>query len=156
MTTSRDTVAALNPPSLDTDDLAAAWDTLTGWASHGISDRQTATARAKSDAQTAYAEADQLLDRLETLLRDNDLDPHDLGDAPNRAAQAPRIVAVTIERARGQVETIQRSRADAASIQEKIETTRTKQQVAAELARLMRSNKFPQWLANHALCTVGH
>lgn len=154
LTTSRDTVAALNPPSLDTDDLAAAWATLTGWASRSVSDRQTATARVESDAQSAHIEADQLLERLETLLRDNDLDPHDLGDAPGRAAQAPRIVAVAAERARGQVETIQRSRADAASIQERIETARAKQQVAAELARLMRSNRFPQWLANSALDTL--
>ncbi|MFB7560474.1 AAA family ATPase [Streptomyces brevispora] len=154
LTTSRDAVAALNPPSLDTDDLAAAWSTLTGWASRSVSDRQAATVCAESDAQTAQAEADQFLARLETLLRDNDLDPHGLGDAPARAAQAPRIVAVTAERARGQVETIQRSRADAASIRDKIDDARTRQQVAAELARLMRSNKFPQWLANSALDTL--
>ncbi|MFG1663779.1 AAA family ATPase [Streptomyces sp. Y7] len=154
LTTTRDTVAALNPPSLDTDDLATAWSTLSGWASRSVSDRQAATARAESHAQSAHAEADQLLDRLETLLRDSDLDPQALGDGPGRAAQAPRIVAVTAERARGQVETIQRSRADAASIQERIEAARDKQQVAAELARLMRSNRFPQWLANSALDTL--
>ncbi|MGW4177079.1 AAA family ATPase [Streptomyces rubiginosohelvolus] len=154
LTTSRDTVAALNPPSLDPDDLAAAWATLTGWASQSVSDRQTATARAESDAKSAHAEADQRLDRLDTLLRDNDLDPRDLGDAPGRATQAPRIVAVAAERARAQVETIQRSRADAAAIQERIETARTRQQVAAELARMMRSNRFPQWLANSALDTL--
>ncbi|MEU9456754.1 SMC family ATPase [Streptomyces sp. NPDC048277] len=154
LTTSRDTVAALNPPSLDTDDLAAAWATLTGWASRSGSDRQAATARAEADAQSAHAEADQLLERLDTLLRDNDLDPHDLGDTPGRAAQASRMVVVAAERARGHVETIQRSRADAALIQEEIETARTRQQVAAELARLMRSNRFPQWLANSALDTL--
>lgn len=154
LTTSRDTVAALNPPSLDPDDLAAAWSTLTGWASRSVSDRQTATARAESDAHSAHAEADQLLAHLETHLRDNDLNPHDLGDTSDRAAQAPRIVAVVAERARGQVETIQRSRTEAASIQEKIETAHTRRQVAAELARLMRSNNFPQWLADSALDTL--
>jgi exonuclease SbcC len=154
LTTSRDTVAALNPPSLDTDDLAAAWAILTDWASRSVSHRQAATARAESDAQSAHAEADQLLERLETLLRDNDLDPHDLGDIPGRAAQAPRIVAVAAERARGHIETIQRSRTNAASIRVKIETARTRQQVAAELARLMRSNRFPQWLANSVLDTL--
>lgn len=154
LTNSRDTVAALNPPSLDTDDLAAAWATLTGWASRSVSDRQAATARADSDAQTAHDEADQLLGHLEALLRDDDLDPHDLGDGPDRAVQAPRMVAVAAERARGYVEMIQRSLADAASIRDKIDTARTRQQVAAELARLMRSNKFPQWLANSALDTL--
>ncbi|MCZ9344594.1 hypothetical protein NGM37_43290, partial [Streptomyces sp. TRM76130] len=79
---------------LDTDDLAAAWSTLTGWASRQISDRQTAIARADTDTQTAHNEADQLLGSLETLLRGNDLDPQDLGDSPGRAAQAPRVVAV--------------------------------------------------------------
>ncbi|MFE0732993.1 AAA family ATPase [Streptomyces antibioticus] len=151
---SRDTVAALSPPSLDTDDLAAAWSTLTGWASRQISDRQTAIARADTDTQTAHNEADQLLGSLETLLRGNDLDPQDLGDSPGRAAQAPRVVAVAAERARGQVKTIQRSRADADAIQDKIDDARTRQQVAAELARLMRSNKFPQWLATSALDTL--
>ncbi|MFI5477029.1 SbcC/MukB-like Walker B domain-containing protein [Streptomyces cacaoi] len=46
------------------------------------------------------------------------------------------------------------SLADAASIRDKIETARTRQQVAAELARLMRANKFPQWLADSALDTL--
>ncbi|WP_037691738.1 AAA family ATPase [Streptomyces scabiei] len=154
LTAARDAVAALNPPSLAAADLAAAWATLTGWADRGVSDRQVATVRADSDAQTAHDEADQLLGRLEALLRDNGLDPHDLGDGPGRAAQAPRVVAVAAERSRGQVEMIQRSLADAASIRDKIDAARTRQQVAAELARLMRSTKFPQWLANSALDTL--
>ncbi|MER5905138.1 SMC family ATPase [Streptomyces mirabilis] len=154
LTATRDAVAALNPPSLDTADLAAAWSTLTAWADRGVSDRQDDTVRAHTDAQSAHDEAEQLLGRLEALLRDDDLDPHDLGSGPDRAAQAPRVVAVAAERARGQVEMIQRSLADAASIRDKIETARTRQQVAAELARLMRSNKFPQWLANSALDTL--
>ncbi|MFJ8062932.1 AAA family ATPase [Streptomyces sp. NPDC096142] len=154
LTATRDAVAALNPPSLDPDDLATAWATLAAWADRGVSDRQHDTARAHTDAQSAHDEAEQLLGRLEALLRDDDLDPHDLGDGPDRAAQAPRVVAVAAERARGQVEMIQRSLADAASIREKIDTARTRQQVAAELARLMRSNKFPQWLANSALDTL--
>ncbi|MFD0327190.1 SbcC/MukB-like Walker B domain-containing protein [Streptacidiphilus monticola] len=49
---------------------------------------------------------------------------------------------------------IHRSLADAAAIQDKIDSARTQQQVAAELARLMRSNKFPQWLAESALDTL--
>jgi exonuclease SbcC len=49
---------------------------------------------------------------------------------------------------------IQRSLADAAAVQDKIDSARTRQQVAAELARLMRSNKFPQWLADSALDTL--
>ncbi|MBB5939198.1 AAA family ATPase [Streptomyces zagrosensis] len=154
LTATRDAVAALNPPSLDLDDLATAWATLTAWADRGASDRQHDTARAHTDAQSAHDEAEQLLGRLEALLRDDDLDPHDLKDGPDRAAQAPRVVAVAAERARGQVEMIQRSLADAASIREKIDTAHTRQQVAAELARLMRSNKFPQWLANSALDTL--
>ncbi|WP_326782754.1 SMC family ATPase [Streptomyces sp. NBC_00151] len=154
LTATRDTVSTLNPPSLDTTDLAAAWSTLTAWADRGVSDRQDATERARTDAQSAHDEAEQLVSRLEGLLRDDGLDPHDLGDSPDRAVQAPRMVAVAAERARGQVEMIQRSRADAASMRDKIDAARTRQQVAAELARLMRSNKFPQWLANSALDTL--
>ncbi|MFD6548542.1 AAA family ATPase [Streptomyces sp. NPDC058398] len=154
LTATRDAVAALNPPSLDTADLAVAWSALTTWADRGVSDRQVDTERARTDALSAHDEAEQLVGRLEGLLRDDDLDPHDLGDGPDRAAQAPRMVAVAAERARSQVEIIQRSRADAASIQDKIDTARSRQQVAAELARLMRSNKFPQWLANSALDTL--
>ncbi|MFC8965492.1 AAA family ATPase [Streptomyces sp. NPDC057094] len=154
LTATRDAVAALNPPSLDTADLAVAWSTLTSWADREASDRQDNTERARTDAQSAHDEAEQLLGRIEALLRDDGLDPHDLGDSPDRATQAPRMVAVAAERARGQVGTIQRSRADAASIQDKIDTARSRHQVAAELARLMRSNKFPQWLANSALDTL--
>ncbi|MYY13500.1 AAA family ATPase [Streptomyces sp. SID4919] len=154
LTATRDEVAALEPPSLDTDDLAAAWAALTDWATRGASDRQAQTALAHADAQSSHDEAEQLLERLEALLRDDGLDPHDLGDGPERAAQAPRLVAVAAERARGQVKMIQRSLADAASTRDKIETARTRQQVAAELARLMRANKFPQWLADSALDTL--
>ncbi|WP_432177147.1 AAA family ATPase [Streptomyces sp. Tue6028] len=154
LTATRDAVAALNPPSLDTDDLAAAWTTLTSWADRGASERQADTVRADTDARTAHDEAEQLLGRLEALLRDEDLDPHDLGDGPGRASQAPRVVAVAAERARGQAEMIRRSLTNAASIRDKIDAARTRQQVAAELARLMRSNKFPQWLADSALDTL--
>ncbi|MFE2267153.1 AAA family ATPase [Streptomyces griseosporeus] len=154
LTAARDAVAALKPPSLDTDDLAAAWASLAAWATRAADDRQADTLRAQADAHTAHSEAEQLLGQLEGLLRDHDLDPQDLGDGPGRAAQAPRVVAVAAERARGRVEMIQRSLADAAAVQDKIDSARTRQQVAAELARLMRSNKFPQWLADSALDTL--
>ncbi|MBX7554975.1 SMC family ATPase [Streptomyces sp. tea 10] len=154
LTAARDAVAALAPPSLDTDDLAAAWAALASWAAREASDRQADTAQAQADAQAANDKAEQLLDQLEALLRDHDLDPHDLGDGPGRATQAPRMVAVAAERARGQAERIQRSLAAAASLRDKIDAARTRQRVAAELARLMRANKFPQWLADSALDTL--
>ncbi|MEU1599961.1 SbcC/MukB-like Walker B domain-containing protein [Streptomyces sp. NPDC005708] len=154
LTAARDAVAALDPPSLDTDDLAAAWATLADWAARGATIRQADTLRAQADAQAAHDEAEQLLSQLEALLRDHDLEPHALGDGPGRAARAPRVVAVAAERARGQVETVQRRLADAAAIQDKIDTARTRQQVSAALAGLMRSNKFPQWLADSALDTL--
>lgn len=151
LTAARDTVAALEPPSLDTDDLAAAWTALASWAARGAGDRQADTEHAQADAQAANNEAEQLLDQVEGLLRDHHLDPHDLGDGPGRASQAPRMVAVEAERARSQVDRIQRSLADAASLRNEIDTARVRQQVATELAKLMRSNKFPQWLADSAL-----
>ena len=151
LTKARDAVALLEPPSLDTDDLAAAWAALASWAARGAGDRQADTVRAQADAQAANNEADQLLDELEALLRDHDLEPRELGSGPGRAAQAPRMVAVAAERAEGEVRRIQRSLADAASLRGKIDAARVRQQVAAELAKLMRSNKFPQWLADSAL-----
>lgn len=154
LTATRDKVARLDPPHLDINDLTSAWAALTNWATRAADDRQAETLRVQADAQTATSEAQELLEQLKTLLRDHDLDPGDLGDEPGGAAHASRKVAVAVERAHGQLQQIQHSLADAASLQNKIDDARTRHQVADQLAKLMRANKFPQWLAESALDTL--
>ncbi|MFD7626630.1 AAA family ATPase [Streptomyces sp. NPDC059851] len=154
LTGARDAVAALNPPRLDADDLAAAWAALEDWAARGADDRQAEVLRAQAEARAAEHGAEQLLAELEAALRSDGLDPRELGDGPGRAARAPQVVAVAAERARAQVEAIRHRLAEAASVQDGIDTARARHHVADELARLMRANKFPQWLADSALDTL--
>ncbi len=151
LTAARDTVAALTPPLPDTADVATAWAELLDWAARGAADRRAETVRAQAEARAATDEADELLDRLESQLTGHGLDPRDLGEGPGRAAHAPRVAAVAVERARAEAERIGRDVAEAASVRDRIATARTRQQVATELARLMRSERFPRWLAESVL-----
>ncbi|MGW3059704.1 AAA family ATPase [Streptomyces goshikiensis] len=154
LTAARDTVAALAPPRPDTADLAAAWADLVYWAAREAAGRQAEAVGRHAEARAAADEADTLLGRLESQLSEHGLDPGNLGEGPGRAAQAPRVVAIAVERARAEAQRIVRELADAASVHQRIGTARARHQVAAELARLMRSERFPRWLAEAALDTL--
>ncbi|WP_329315387.1 SMC family ATPase [Streptomyces sp. NBC_01278] len=154
LTAARDTVAALAPPRPDTADLAAAWADLVDWAAREAAGRRAEALGRRAEARAATDDADELLDRLDAQLSDHGLDPGHLGEGPGRAAHAPRVVAIAVERARAEAERIVRDLAEAASVRERADTARTRQQVATELARLMRSERFPRWLAESALDTL--
>lgn len=150
----RDAIGALAPPPVDTDDLTAGWATLTAWAQQAIADRTDKVHHAHAEENAATNEKQDLTRQLNVLLVEHDLGPDLLDEDPSQITQAPRIIAVAAERARGKVEAIARSIHEAAAIRDKIDAARTAQQVAAELAGLMRANRFPQWLAEAALDTL--
>jgi exonuclease SbcC len=154
LNTARDGLAFLNPPALDPDDLAAGWAVLATWAQHGSTDRQGRITQALAEADAAAGQEQQFVAELEGQLRERDIDPADLGTGPGRAEQAPRVVAVAAERARGNLDAIRSSLAEASLLREKIGSARIQQQVATELAGLMRSDKFPRWLAEAGLDTL--
>ncbi len=151
---SRDHVAPLSPPALDPADLAAGWATLATWAQQGARERRERIAQAGAEADTATGQEQRLFGELEGLLRDRDIDPADLGTGPTRATEAPRVVAVAVERARGRRAAIQASLAEASRLRDQIGSARTRQQVATELSGLMRSDKFPRWLVEAGLDTL--
>ncbi|MFE2141412.1 AAA family ATPase [Streptomyces sp. NPDC059456] len=154
LTAARDSVAALAPPRPDTADLAAAWADLVDWAAREAAGRRAEAAGRHAEARAAADEADVLLDRLESQLSEHGLDPGSLGEGPGRAAHAPRVVAIAVERARAEAERIVRDLAEAASLGRRIDTARARHQVGHELAVLMRSERFPRWLAESALDTL--
>lgn len=154
LTAARDTVAALAPPRPDTADLAAAWAGLVHWAAREAAGRRAEAVRRHAESRAAADEAETLLARLESQLTEHGLDPGDLGEGPGRAAHAPMVVAIAVERARAEVQRIVHDLAEATSVQQRIDTARAQQQVATELARLMRSERFPRWLAESALDTL--
>jgi exonuclease SbcC len=75
-------------------------------------------------------------------------------DAAVQAVKVPQVVAVEVERARGQTAGIVEQRARAADLRTRIGTETAAKQVGAELQLLMSAKRFPQWLANAALDTL--
>jgi len=142
----RDNLVPLHAPQVDDTNIEGAWALLTAWA------RQQATIRARLILEAADAVAVAKADRnsrigslgAELLVNDIDL-PDD-----NVAAAAP-LVAVALERARGLTERIVADRRRAENLTRQIQAAVEDQQVARLLADLLRSNKFPQWLAAAAL-----
>ncbi len=149
----RDSVAALEPPA-PVEDLAASWEALAGWAAAAARSRTDAAAEADAEASDATRRLQDLLDELDAALHSHDVDTAGLPDGAERAAAAKTTAAVAAERARGEADAVARRLADAESVRTKIDDARSRHQVASELAGLLRSNRFPQWLADAALDTL--
>ena len=151
----RDTVAAWTPPVLDDTDLVAAWAQLTEWAETQAAAQEGTVDTAQKHAATAGEEAATLTATLVTELDAHGLDPTVVATTPREvAARAPRAVEVAAERARGELAALQQAMKNAERLRKDIGKATEKQKVAEMLAGLLRSNKFPQWLADAALDTL--
>ena len=147
LTAAREAVVVLTPPTLTSDDLAAAWRTLVEWAERRRTELEAAAAKLRDDAAAQRVEQNRLTEQITRRTQEHDLPlPADSGPE-----HAPRVVAVALQKARSDAEEIARSMAAAAELQEHIDAQRETQSVAGLLAGLLRSNKFPRWLANSAL-----
>ena len=138
------------PPVLSDTDLQAAWSELVAWAAGAVTvqnDGLAASTAAAAESRAAVATATV---QVQKLLSDNELD-QDAETGAALAAQASRLVAVAAERARNRADSIATSLSQLASLQTKIADASERQQVAEQLAALLRSNKFPEWLASSVL-----
>jgi len=148
LTAVRDRLAVLEPPRLDLDDLAAAWDVFSAWMTdcrHALTEHRE---RAERDRTAAAAEC---AERLAALLVETGLEPVEAEPVEATLARIDRSVTRQAEQARSERQRIAERRRAAADQRTQIEAATQRQRVADSLRLLMRSNNFPQWLASTAL-----
>lgn len=146
LTTARDAVLGLSPPPVATDDLVAGWQVLVTWAEGQGADLTARAAALVMDAEGHQAEHSRLTEQVVRRTRELEV------EVPNdETTQASRAVAVALQKSRDQVEAIAEDIAEAADLTRKVEAQRETQSVAGMLAGLLRSNRFPRWLAEAAL-----
>jgi DNA repair protein SbcC/Rad50 len=141
----RDSVVGLGAPAVQEGGLAAAWEALAGWATREHAERSQRLpdleAAAAALRQEIIADATALLDLLSEHGITGVTDP----------AQALGEVADHLARARVDLDRVRRDRAEAARLDEQIRAHREDEQVATELGRLLRSDRFERWLCGEAL-----
>jgi DNA repair protein SbcC/Rad50 len=141
----RDSVVGLGAPAVQEGGLAAAWEALAGWATREHAERSQRLpdleAAAAALRQEITADATALLDLLSEHGITGVTDP----------AQALGEVADHLARARVDLDRVRRDRAEAARLDEQIRAHREDEQVATELGRLLRSDRFERWLCGEAL-----
>ncbi|HEY3009395.1 MAG TPA: SMC family ATPase [Micromonosporaceae bacterium] len=143
----RDRLAALAPPPVERDDLAAAWRALADWATSEVESRRrrrTTAAKAVTAADATVAAAQ---DRLASLFGAAGVDP------PARLGEDgyARAAAVAVERAEADRRRLAERRAQADELlRQRAEHERTGR-VAKALAGHLRANNFERWLLEEAL-----
>jgi DNA repair protein SbcC/Rad50 len=141
----RDSVVGLGAPAVQEGGLAAAWEALAGWATRENAERSQRLpdleAAASALRQEIIAGATALLGLLSEHGITGATDP----------AQALGEVADHLARARADLDRVRRDRAEAARLDEQVRSHREDEQVATELGRLLRSDRFERWLCGEAL-----
>lgn len=136
------TVADLDPPVPDADDVTVQWKELLAWRDRTRDRIQSET----EDAGKAVAESEAVAMRArEDLI--SDLEKHGLDPVEPFAAQ----VAAALQVARGTVERHQRSVEEAVRLTAEIEESTASGAVANALAHHLKANGFEQWLMAGAL-----
>ncbi|MBW3666082.1 MAG: SMC family ATPase [Actinobacteria bacterium] len=139
------TVADLDPPVPDADDVTVQWKELMVW-------RDQSRERLQSDmelAREALAETEaHVKEARQELLAD--LERHGLEPVEPFAAQ----LAGALQTARSTVERYQRSAEEAVALTGEIEASMASAAVANALANHLRSNGFEQWLMAGALADL--
>jgi exonuclease SbcC len=147
---SRDSVVFLGAPPVarpaeEGTGLAAAWQTLTTWASAQHADRTARQPELDAAAASLQQRVRGDLDAITGLLAE-----HDITDAPD-PARAPAAVAAHTIRAETQLKAVRRDRAQAARLDEQIRHRQEEEQVATMLGQLLRAGSFERWLCSEAL-----
>jgi DNA repair protein SbcC/Rad50 len=140
----RDSVAALAPPSVDRTDLGAAWTLLAQWATAQATSLQTQRSRHSEALDKAQAELGKLAGALGALFEAAGL------PAP-KPGQHQRAAAVAVERATATRERIVQMRAQAEALRKQRASVESERQVASALAQHLRANNFEAWLLQEAL-----
>jgi len=141
----RDSVVSLGAPAVQEGDLAAAWEALTTWATREHTERSQRLPDLEAAASAVRQEITAGTAALLGLLSEHGIarvtDP----------AQAVGEVAGHLARAEAARDRIRRDREQAATLDDQIRAHREDEQVATELGRLLRSNRFERWLCGEAL-----
>ena len=141
----RDSVVGLGAPALPEGALAAAWGALATWATQEHADRSKRLpdleAAASALRQHVTGDRNALLSLLSEHGIANVTDP----------AKAPSEVAGHRARAEADRDRVRRDRAQAARLDDQVQAHREDEQVATELGRLLRSDRFEGWLCGEAL-----
>lgn len=141
---SRDRFVGHGAPPVEGDDLAAAWQTLTTWATarrEELSEQVPALEQAEQDllAQGTAARADvtRLLDEHGVRLPERD--------------KADVVLAAALAGARRDLAELVEKRSRSAALTAEVEQCREEEQVARMLGNLLKSNGFEAWLCAEAL-----
>jgi exonuclease SbcC len=140
----RDSVGALAPPSVDRTDLGAAWTLLGQWAMAQATSLQTLRSKQREALDKAQAEVGKLAGALDVLFEGAGL------PAPKQG-QHQRAAAVAVERATAARERIVQMRTQAESLRKQRAEVEVERQVASALAQHLRANNFEAWLLQEAL-----
>ncbi len=146
----RDSLVFLGALDIDDENLAAAWTALTDWTQQQASHRDRLVSAATARIDQATDEHRATRDKLLSHVTDSAVELPD-GIQP---AAVPAVVATALERARGAAQRIAADRSRAATLTADIGKAQEEHQVANLLTDLLRSNKFPRWLAAAALDTL--
>lgn len=140
---SRDSLAAHQPPPADRDDLAAAWAALAGWAGDRADELRAgrdAAVAAVADAETAVrAATDRLAERFTAA------------GLPIPERDPARAATVAAERARAELDALRARREQADQLRARRAEHERAAQVGRALAQHLRANNFEAWLLEEAL-----
>jgi len=142
--TARDKLVAFGAPATQSQELAAAWAELIGWAQ---AENQQRTQQLPQLQQAADAFQQQAADSavaLAGLLADHEVHADPL-------TKAPATVAEERARAEGRLRQIREDRRKAARLDTDIAAYRQDAEVAHLLGNLLRANSFERWLCSEAL-----
>ncbi|MEU4761001.1 SbcC/MukB-like Walker B domain-containing protein, partial [Micromonospora tulbaghiae] len=138
----RDGLARFGPPAADRDDVAAAWAALAGWAGEQAQARRAERDGLADSVEAAQRAAAEVADGIAALFTAAGL------DAPQ---DAPRDVAVAVERAEAELRRLDERREQAAELREQRAGHEHEARVARALASHLRANNFERWLLTEAL-----
>ncbi|MEX1177200.1 MAG: SMC family ATPase [Nitriliruptor sp.] len=140
----RDAVARIGPPTLDRDDLAAAWDTLLAWASTTL---PVATARADEAAAEVLA-ARERYSAVSAALRD---ECAAVGVTLAGGATADAAVADALATTRATLQRLDERLQQVRTVTAERDQAREQAAVAEHLGKHLRADGFSRWLLARAL-----
>jgi len=141
----RDSVVGLGAPAVQEGDLAAAWAAQATWAAEQHADRGQRLPALDSAASALRQEITAGTAALLGLLSE-----HGIAGVTD-PAKAPSEVTGRRVRAEADRDRVRRDREQAARLDDQVRAHREDEQVASELGRLLRSDRFERWLCGEAL-----
>jgi DNA repair protein SbcC/Rad50 len=139
----RDSVAGLDPPTPERDDLAAAWAALVTWA-------RVREPAERAVAASAQAQADALRKEYRRLHGELVAACATCGVAVSGADPASSVLQA-LARAEADLDRLRADLERAADLRAQVARETERQQVAQALGRHLASNRFEQWLLDEAL-----